>query len=265
MERYTMLSPGLGGLGAQTYWIQGNYSNVQFRRNSITMGTIGVTQAFRHMTKEDREGRGVEDHMVHFGLRPEDLRNKTTLNVGAGCAVRFEVETILALSATSHLPMGSTVFYSLSPDFVDDEHRQRVLNTTKRWAYEVSQRIHLMAGYAQALPLPDEVFDVVILMHVLEHTPEDDLLYRELFRVLKPGGRLYLGPTCHGIVQVKEFGENFDTSSFRADMSRVRTIEDAFEAAFTMTFETRVWEKAAYPDNCREPVSYVYGYYQKAA
>jgi SAM-dependent methyltransferase len=38
------------------------------------------------------------------------------------------------------------------------------------------------------LPFPDDGFDGIICIHVLEHVPDDALAMSELFRVLKPGG-----------------------------------------------------------------------------
>jgi SAM-dependent methyltransferase len=39
------------------------------------------------------------------------------------------------------------------------------------------------------LPLEDDSFDLILCLHVLEHVPDDQRAMRELFRVLRPGGR----------------------------------------------------------------------------
>ena len=66
---------------------------------------------------------------------------------------------------------------------------------------------HFEVAYADitGLSYPDNSFDAVILIHVLEHIPEDDKAIRELFRVLKPGGWMLLSvptgeaPTQEGL------------------------------------------------------------------
>lgn len=40
------------------------------------------------------------------------------------------------------------------------------------------------------LPFPDNTFDTIILSDVLEHVPTPDLLWREIARILKPGGKI---------------------------------------------------------------------------
>ena len=45
-------------------------------------------------------------------------------------------------------------------------------------------------GDAYRLPFPDDTFDKVIAAEILEHLPSDEVAMAELFRVLKPGGRL---------------------------------------------------------------------------
>jgi len=50
----------------------------------------------------------------------------------------------------------------------------------------------LVAGSGTALPLASGFFDVVFLLEVLEHVPDQKTLIEEVFRVLKPGGWLIL-------------------------------------------------------------------------
>jgi SAM-dependent methyltransferase len=45
-------------------------------------------------------------------------------------------------------------------------------------------------GDGTRLPFPDDTFDRIICSEVLEHIPDDSAALRELFRILKPGGRL---------------------------------------------------------------------------
>ncbi|HEX7131528.1 MAG TPA: class I SAM-dependent methyltransferase [Iamia sp.] len=45
-------------------------------------------------------------------------------------------------------------------------------------------------GDGTCLPFPDGTFDRIICSEVLEHIPDDSAALRELFRILKPGGRL---------------------------------------------------------------------------
>lgn len=47
-------------------------------------------------------------------------------------------------------------------------------------------------GDAQALGIKDEAFETVLCTEVLEHLPEPQRAIDEMFRVLKPGGRLLL-------------------------------------------------------------------------
>ncbi len=54
----------------------------------------------------------------------------------------------------------------------------------------LSQLVSYRQGNALDLPLPDGVFDVVWTQHVAMNIPDKATLYREMYRVLKPGGAL---------------------------------------------------------------------------
>ena len=53
-------------------------------------------------------------------------------------------------------------------------------------------QVQFKKGYAENLPVPDESVDVVISNGVLNLTPDKYASFKEVFRVLKPGERLYL-------------------------------------------------------------------------
>jgi 2-polyprenyl-3-methyl-5-hydroxy-6-metoxy-1,4-benzoquinol methylase len=52
----------------------------------------------------------------------------------------------------------------------------------------VETDVHKVAG--DKLPFPDAAFDVVAVVDMLEHVPDEAAFVRELARVVKPGGRL---------------------------------------------------------------------------
>ncbi|KAB2835845.1 MAG: class I SAM-dependent methyltransferase [Candidatus Brocadia sp.] len=54
-----------------------------------------------------------------------------------------------------------------------------------------------------AIPVPDSSFEVILCTEVLEHTPEPIEALREISRILKPGGRLFLtAPLGSGLHQL---------------------------------------------------------------
>jgi SAM-dependent methyltransferase len=55
-----------------------------------------------------------------------------------------------------------------------------------------------LLGSAFALPFGDQSFDCVVCSQVIEHLPDDPLLFEEMARVLKPGGRLIIGTPNYG-------------------------------------------------------------------
>lgn len=52
--------------------------------------------------------------------------------------------------------------------------------------------VDLKKGVAESIPYPDSTFDLVMLDNVLEHVNDRPLTLREVRRVLKPGGLLYM-------------------------------------------------------------------------
>ena len=50
---------------------------------------------------------------------------------------------------------------------------------------------------AEALPFPDAIFDLIMAMDIIEHVDDDEPVFRELARVLRPGRMLVMSSPLH--------------------------------------------------------------------
>src|SRR4051794_23138052 len=116
------------------------------------------------------------------------------------------------------------------------------VETTKRWlgaidaAGEAGQRpdgtaarYEVVRGDLLHLPFPDESVDRVMASEVLEHIPDDVTAMAEIFRVLKPGGRVAVtvpryGPEriCWALSDEYHANEGGHIRIYRRDVVRTR-------------------------------------------
>lgn len=101
------------------------------------------------------------------------------LDVGCGAGVD------LLLAARRCDPTGKLIGVDMTP---------AMLELTKRSALKAGlwANIEVRRGVAEQLPVESESVDVVISNGVLNLSPDKITAFREIYRVLKPGGRLYL-------------------------------------------------------------------------
>jgi SAM-dependent methyltransferase len=59
-------------------------------------------------------------------------------------------------------------------------------------------RVQFKSGFAEAIPIPDACADVVISNGVVNLCPDKQAVFAEIFRVLRPGGRLQFADIANG-------------------------------------------------------------------
>lgn len=72
-----------------------------------------------------------------------------------------------------------------------DFSREAIAQATRKGQVQRS-KARFLVGSAEALPLPDASCDLIYSCECLEHVPDPRQALREMFRVLRPGGRLVL-------------------------------------------------------------------------
>ena len=88
------------------------------------------------------------------------------------------------LAAKQVGPQGRVIGLDMTPDMIKLARR----NARKVGAENVDFRY----GEMEEIPLPDESVDVIISNCVINLSPDKDAVFREAYRVLRPGGRVFV-------------------------------------------------------------------------
>ena len=104
---------------------------------------------------------------------------ETVLDIGCGAGM----DLLLAARRTG--PSGKAIGVDMTP---------AMLEIAKRSALKAGlwQNTEVRRGMAEELPAKSDSVDVVISNGVLNLSPDKDRAFGEMYRVLRPGGRLYL-------------------------------------------------------------------------
>ncbi len=132
-----------------------------------------------HADKEVEEFPNAPWHeLVRNHLRPTDIEGRRVLEIGCGRG-DFACHVVRTFAAPDRY---------IAADFSHVAAlKGKLFATSKRL-----RSIEWTVNDIQSLPYLDHTFDTVLSCETIEHVPNPRIALRELARVMKPGGRLFL-------------------------------------------------------------------------
>ncbi|GFP28136.1 class I SAM-dependent methyltransferase, partial [Candidatus Hakubella thermalkaliphila] len=74
---------------------------------------------------------------------------------------------------------------------------------------------HIFEARAASLPFKSDFFDIIVCSHVLEHETSEAAAIREMIRVLKPGGTIFLGVPAVAVGETELHARLYDPASIQ--------------------------------------------------
>ncbi|MCT8136988.1 methyltransferase domain-containing protein [Anaerobacillus sp. CMMVII] len=164
-------------------------------RNAITTKYAEISQSALGKFKYQTGKAGA----ISLGYDPNLLQNipEETLNSFCGVGNPFSLGTIYAGDAVLDIGSGAGVDLHVACSLVGEEGLVFGIDITPEMVSKANASLEkvelnskVVLGSSEAIPFPDETFDVVFSNGVLNLSPVKEQSFKEIYRVLKPGGRL---------------------------------------------------------------------------
>jgi len=98
----------------------------------------------------------------------------------------------------------------------------------------IAKKVELKEAGVTKIPYKDNFFDAVVCVSVLEHVKDTNKARKELFRVIKPNGKLVVGLPMEGFL-TKLAWKIFLRSDFNHHVQTHQSIIENFKKSFSIT------------------------------
>jgi SAM-dependent methyltransferase len=163
------------------------------------LGKVQTKYASVATSKLSSEHAGVRAVAEAFGYTPEELaRIPAEANMGLSCGNPTAFASLrpgeivvdlgsgggldVFLAAAKVGPTGKAIGIDMTPEMVERARQSAAKQKLRNVEFHLST--------IDRLPIPDETVDCIISNCVINLTPDKRAVFREMFRVLKPGGRV---------------------------------------------------------------------------